>query len=158
MMNLSQLFKAPPVRPHHKWLVPVLVFLAVVGFADATYLTVEHFANAIPPCTIHGCETVLSSAYSYIFGIPVALLGSLYYFVLLVIYLLYFEAKDVRALNFALHLSVLGLICDIWFVSLQAFIIHAWCQYCLLSAAVSTAIFVLSYWSLFGSPKVRLEA
>ena len=36
-----------------------------------------------------------------------------------------------------------------------------WIKYdydCRLSAAVSTAIFVLSYWSLFGSPKVRLEA
>jgi len=157
MLNLSQTFKAPPVRPHHKWLVPILVILALVGFADATYLTVEHFANAIPPCTLQGCETVLTSGYSVIFGIPVALSGALYYFALLVMYFLYFEAKDVRALNFAFHFSVLGVICDVWFVFLQAFIIHAWCQYCLLSAAVSTAIFVLSYWSLFGSPKVHLE-
>jgi uncharacterized membrane protein len=158
MTNLSQLFKQPPARPHHKWLVPVLVVLAVVGFADATYLTVEHFANVVPPCTLRGCETVLTSGYSVMFGIPVALLGALYYFALLVMYFLYFEAKDVRALNFALHLSVLGLVCDIWFIFLQAFIIHAWCQYCLLSAAVSTVIFVLSYWSLFGSPKVKMEA
>ena len=157
-MNLSQLFKRPLARPHHKWLVPALVVLAVAGFADATYLTIEHFANVVPPCTLHGCETVLTSGYSDIFGIPVALLGALYYFALLVIYLLYFEVKDVRALNFAMHLSVLGFICDLWFIFAQAFIIHAWCQYCLLSAALSTAIFVLSYWSLFGSPKVRLES
>ena len=157
MTNLSKIFTSPPARPHHKWLVPVLSILAVAGFADATYLSVEHFANVIPPCTIHGCETVLSSAYSTMFGIPVALLGALYYFALLIMYFLYFEAKDVRALNFAMHFSVLGLICDLWFISAQAFIIHAWCQYCLLSAAVSTAIFVLSYWSLFGSPKVQLE-
>lgn len=157
MMNLSRTFKTPPARPHHKWLVPVLAALAVAGFGDATYLTVEHFANAIPPCTIHGCITVLTSGYSTMLGIPVALLGVLYYFALLVIYLLYFEAKDIRALNFAFHFSVLGFICDLWFIFAQAFIIHAWCQYCLLSAAISTAIFVLSYWSLFGSPKIKLE-
>jgi len=72
-------------------------------------------------------------------------------------YFLYFEAKDVRALNTALHFSVFGVLFDIWFISAQAFIIHAWCQYCLLSAALSMAIFFLSYWSLFGSPKIMLE-
>lgn len=157
MTNLSKIFRQPPAQPHHKWLAPVLAVLAATGFADATYLTIEHFANAIPPCTIHGCETVLTSAYSTVFGAPVALLGALYYFALLVMYLLYFEARDVRALNFAFHVSALGFLCDIWFISAQAFIIHAWCQYCLISATVSTLIFVLSYWSLFGSPKVRLE-
>ena len=157
MLNLLKSFKQPPVRPASRWLVPVLAVLAVAGFADATYLTVEHFANAVPPCTLHGCETVLTSAYSAIFGVPVALLGALFYFALLVMYFLYFEAKDVRALNSALHFSVFGVIFDIWFISAQAFIIHAWCQYCLLSAAISMTIFFMSYWSLFGSPKIKLE-
>lgn len=150
----------PQVRQIHnfpKWLAPVLAVLAVLGFSDATYLSIEHFSGVIPPCTIHGCETVLTSAYSTVLGIPIALLGALYYFALLVIYFVYFEAKDARALVFALHLSVLGFLADLWFVSAQAFIIHAWCQYCLLSAAVSSVIFILSYWALFGGPKVRLE-
>ncbi|MDE2188303.1 MAG: vitamin K epoxide reductase family protein [Patescibacteria group bacterium] len=157
MTNLSKIFNLPPHRPHHKWLVPILAILALIGFCDSAYLSAEHFLGAIPPCTLQGCETVLSSGYSVIFGIPIALMGALYYFALLIMYLLYFEARDIRALNFAMHLSVLGLICDIWFVSAQAFVIHAWCQYCLLSAFVSTVIFVLSYWSLFGEPRVRLE-
>ena len=152
-MNLSKLFKAPPARPHHRWLVPLLVLLAVAGFCDAAYLSAEHFAGVIPPCTLAGCDTVLTSAYSVMFGIPVAVLGALYYFALLVVYLVYYEAKDTRALNFAFHLSVLGFISDIWFVSAQAFIIHAWCQYCLFSAAASTLIFIFSYWELYKEGK-----
>ena len=148
----------PGARPHHKWLVPVLAVLALIGFCDSAYLAVEHFTNAIPPCTLHGCETVLTSSYSTFFGVPIALIGAVFYFLLLVLYFLYFDAKDLRALNVALHISVLGLLCDIWFISAQAFIIHAWCQYCLLSAAVSTIIFFLSYWSLFGSPEIKLES
>ena len=146
-----------PARPIPRWLAPVLALLALVGFGDATYLSIEHFSGAIPPCTIHGCETVLTSAYSTIFGIPIALLGALYYFALLVIYLVYFEAHDARALNIALRLSVLGFLADLWFVSAQAFIIHAWCQYCLLSALMSTLIFIISYWYLISARMERRE-
>jgi uncharacterized membrane protein len=133
-----------------KWLAPVLTLLAGIGFADAAYLTAEHFAGAIPPCTLHGCETVLTSVYSVILGVPDALLGALFYLVLLVLYVIYFVEKKPTALRLALHLSVIGFITDIWLISAQAFIIHAWCQYCLLSAAASTLIFLLSYWFLFG--------
>ncbi len=127
----------------------ILSTLALVGFIDAAYLTIQHYANAIPPCTIHGCETVLSSAYSVVFGLPVALLGVAYYFVLLILYFIYFQKKNTSLLIFTLRLSIVGFLADLWFVSAQAFLIHAWCVYCLLSALMSTLIFILSYWELF---------
>jgi uncharacterized membrane protein len=137
-----------PARPVPKWLLPLLAALALIGFCDASYLSAEHFAGAIPPCTLHGCETVLTSAYSVVAGVPIALLGAIYYLALLVLYFIYFQEKKTAVLVFALVVSVLGFLSDLWFVSAQAFIVHAWCQYCLLSATVSTIIFIISYWFL----------
>ena len=60
--------------------------LAFLGFLDAVYLTVLHYKNAIPPCTIaHGCETVLTSSYATIFGIPIALIGAGFYLTVLIL-------------------------------------------------------------------------
>ena len=51
--------------------VVFLFIVALIGFADASYLTVEHYRNVIPPCTTSGCETVLTSSYSTILhGFP----------------------------------------------------------------------------------------
>ncbi len=127
------------------WVVVCIFILALIGFADATYLTVEHYIGGIPPCTAgFDCEKVTTSEYSKIAGIPVALLGSLYYFVILVISLVYFDTKKTL---FALSLCAfapLGLLSAIWFTSLQMFVIKAFCPYCLLSAGTSTLIFVFA--------------
>ena len=50
--------------------------LGVAGVGIAGYLTYVHYAGLHPICGIsHGCETVQTSVYSNLFGIPVALLG-----------------------------------------------------------------------------------
>jgi uncharacterized membrane protein len=115
--------------------------LALIGFADATYLTVEHYRNVIPPCSVvSGCEQVLTSAYSTIAGLPVSLIGAIYYFSVLLGAAAYLESRKTFFLKWALLLSILGFLASLWFVYLQVFVIHSLCAYCLGSAVTSTVL------------------
>jgi uncharacterized membrane protein len=143
MKTLNQLLKQPLARVPNK-LVILLIVIAVLGFADATYLTVEHYQGVIPPCSVvSGCETVLTSSYSVVAGIPVSLGGSIYYFLILVGLLLYIDTKKEFILKWTLFATILGLMSSLWFLYVQAFILHAYCLYCLGSAVTSILLFVL---------------
>ena len=131
-----------PLRILPNKVVIFLLVVAIFGFADASYLTVEHFANAIPPCTTSGCETVLTSAYSEILGVPVALLGALYYLTISIGIFAYLESKNEKLIRYALLLTPIGFLMSLWFISAMTFIIHSYCQYCLGSATTSTILFV----------------
>ena len=137
--------------------------VALLGFADATYLTIEHYRNVIPPCTATGgCETVLTSSYSVIFGIPVSLLGSIYYLAILIGTFLYLESKHgsgtIRAhhsaiLKWTFIATALGFGMSLWFVFLQLFVIHSICEYCMGSATTSTTLFIAAIFMLRKSSK-----
>ncbi len=145
MMNLKHLFKTPLQQVLiPKWIPIVFIVIAFIGFADATFLTIEHFGNRIPPCTTDGCETVLTSAFATIGGIPVALMGAIYYLALLILLLLYLDVKKEVFLRIAFLLATLGFIASIYFFILQAFVIHAFCQYCIISGLTSTLLFIIS--------------
>jgi uncharacterized membrane protein len=127
-----------------RWLIISIITIAFLGFCDAMYLTAEHYLNAIPPCFIvQGCDTVTTSVYSKIFGIPVSLLGTLYYLTVLVLGLAYVDLKKTWSLKMLHLVTTVGFIMTMWFLYAQAFIIHAWCMYCLFSALSSTTLFVL---------------
>ena len=56
------------------------VSLCLAGVGIAGYLTYVHYAGLRPICGIsHGCETVQTSSYASLVGIPVALLGLISY-------------------------------------------------------------------------------
>lgn len=147
----------------------VLFFLvtAIVGFADAAYLTVEHFRGVIPPCTIiEGCEVVLTSPYSTIFGVPAALLGAMYYLVVALGAFVYLESKhgkgEVAAhhsaiLKWTLIATALGFGMSLWFVYLQLVILRSICVYCTLSALTSTILFATAIVILRKSSKAQPE-
>ncbi len=141
-MNLKKLLTTPFQRSLSKGLIVFLIVIVVLGFADATFLTVEHYRNAIPPCTTDGCETVLTSKYATVAGIPVALGGAVYYLFLLVLFVAYIDTKKEIILRSALLFTTIGFLSSVYFFILQAFVIRAFCQYCLGSAATSTILFV----------------
>lgn len=147
MMNLSQFLKKQ-LSSIPRW-VPISVGLvALAGFIDATYLTVEHYMNALPPCVIGDCELVLTSKFSEVAGVPVALLGAIYYLAIIVLVIIYFDTKREVFIRSALFVTTAGMLASLWFTFLQIFIIHAFCQFCLISAATSTTLFVISIISL----------
>ena len=144
MINLKRLLKQPLQAVPSKFVI-LLIVIAILGFADASYLTVEHYKNSIPPCTlVEGCETVLTSGYSKIAGIPVSLLGVIFYFAVAVGLFGYIEGKREKFLRFSLIITVFGFLMTLWFLFLQAFILDAYCLYCMFSALTSTALFVIS--------------
>lgn len=142
---------APSTR--NKILLTVLG-LAIIGFIDASYLTWQHYAHRIPPCTIHGCETVLTSKYATVGPIPIASFGMGYYAVVIILAAMMFEGR--RSLwPWLMTLVGVAIIATLGLVYLQGFVIHAWCQYCLLSAGITVAMFglILSLRPGFSSKK-----
>src|SRR5499433_2849514 len=62
-------------------LYTAVAIVAVVGLADATYLTVQALTGETLSCGVSpDCFRVLGSSYARLGGIPVAMLGALAYF------------------------------------------------------------------------------
>ena len=141
-----------------KWLIWTMAGIAFTGFADAAYLTANHYFGVPLICTIvHGCDVVTTSPYSLLLGIPVALLGLLYY---LMVFLLFAFAIDMHkkiCATCAMAVTPLGLFASLYFLYLQLFVIRALCFYCLISVATSSLLFILGMTGLFWSVQKNTE-
>lgn len=122
------------------WTYAVAALLTLLGLADAIYLTIEHLTGQSVRCTItSGCDEVLSSSYASIKGIPLAAFGALAYFTAFSLATLI--AFGYESLKTPLRLLVaLMFLAALWLLYLQAFVLRAFCQYCLLSAGVTTLL------------------
>jgi uncharacterized membrane protein len=130
----------------------IIAFLIVafLGFIDATYLTANHYLNAVPPCFIaQGCETVTTSVYSEILGIPVALLGMLHYLGLLILSIFYIDKKKIWALKLIFAGTIIGFLMSLWFFYVQLSVLQEFCTYCLFSGITSTTLFIIATTILF---------
>jgi uncharacterized membrane protein len=139
------------------WWDASVALIALVGLCDATYLTIEHMAGRSVRCMIvTGCDEVLSSSYSTITGnIPVAAAGALAYFTVFSLAVLAAFGYD-SARRLLTPLVALMFLATLWFLYLQAFVIHAFCAYCLLSAIVTTTLTLLVFGRRLFEPKSRL--
>lgn len=122
------------------WLRTATSLVALLGIADAAYLTLQHYQNVIPPCTTSGCEQVLTSEYAVVFGVPVALIGLGYYLAVFALS----RAPSRRALLWQLIVVTLGLVASGYFVYLQLSVIGALCTYCLVSAGTTALVWLLT--------------
>jgi len=128
-----------------RWLVAGLLAVALLGLADAAFLSFEQWRGVPPPCGGSSqCEVVTTSSYSKILGIPVAYLGTTYYLFIVVLCVLYLDKKNPAWIRLASLVTPIGLVMSLWFVGVQAFILNAYCYYCLGSAASSTTLAILS--------------
>lgn len=125
------------------YLYAAAALLSLVGLADAIYLTVEHLAGRSVRCTItSGCEEVLSSAYATIGGLPLAGVGALAYFIAFSLATLAAFGNR-KAGDFLLYVAALMLATSIYLFILQAFVLRAFCQFCLLSGAVTLLLAII---------------
>lgn len=119
----------------------VLVVVSVIGFSDATYLTAKHYLDSPVPCTVlKGCQTVTESKYSTVFNIPIALFGVFYYLFISILLFLHMEGVK-SALKLLLLSTTAGFITTLYLVYLQAFVLNAFCLFCIISALSSTTLF-----------------
>jgi uncharacterized membrane protein len=101
--------------------------------AVASYLTWAHYADVGVICLRGGgCETVQNSSYSEIAGVPVAVLGLVFYAT--VLFLLGWDSEDARFA--AAALAFVGVLFSAYLVVLQAFVIDAFCSWCLANDLV----------------------
>ena len=135
------------------WPYLLTAVLSLVGLGDALYLTVQDLTGQSLRCTIvAGCSEVLSSPYAHIGRMPLAVLGAIAYFSVFSLSILTaFGYLFARPLLKAL--IVLMFLMTLWLLYLQAFVIHHFCQYCLLSAAVTITLTFLIFLSRITRPR-----
>lgn len=126
--------------------IAVLV-LAIIGLLIAAYLTYEHYDGlkgllcvGAKPGGHSSCETVQTSVYSTVAGVPVALLGLLGYIAILGS--LFVRGELARAFGFLVALIGFGFSCYLTYREL--FSIHAICEWCVSSAVCMTILVVLT--------------
>ena len=130
------------------WLAALACIVALAGLTDAIYLTVHYYTAEPVPCSVTGgCETVLSSSYSELFGIPIAAFGAAAYFVAFCLALLAAFGNRSMWRLYGVHTLIMALVSG-WLIYVQAAIIGAFCQYCLLSAGTTAALFAIFLVSL----------
>lgn len=117
--------------------------LALLGFLDAAYLTAKYYWGGIVPCSLGSCETVLSSSYSVVYGVPLAGWGALYYLSLILLVTWYLSRQAPRALGLAFGLVTGGVLVSAVLTYLQAKVLAAWCLYCVVSALITAIIFII---------------
>ena len=119
-------------------LAAISLVLALGGIAVSAYLTLVHYRDDLLVCAVGGCHTVQKSPYAELEGIPVAVLG-LGMFVALTVLLLLRWACPARADSITLvtfGLALAGAVFTIYLTYLELFVIHAVCQWCVLTAII----------------------
>lgn len=119
------------------------MLVSLIGLGDSLYLTVQHLTGKTVKCTVtNGCSAVLGSKYAVIAGIPTAAFGAMAYFAAFSLATLavfgYERARGTLAL-----LVVPMLLATLWLLYLQAFVLHAFCEFCLLSAGMTLTLTAL---------------
>ncbi|MFT5359939.1 MAG: putative membrane protein [Candidatus Paceibacteria bacterium] len=122
------------------------------GLFIAYYIYSTKKKNETLVCPLDGsCDTVIKSTYSKFLGLPVDLLGIIYYGVTMLGYLLLFVGlipyTPVISI-LSILIAVSGALFSIYLVSIQGFVLKEWCTWCLISAFVS---FLIAIFAVYGS-------
>jgi len=128
--------------------VLIIAFAAFLGMVDAFYISIKRGQGPVPCHITHGCEEVLNSRFSEVVGIPISWLGLAFY--LGVFSCAIFEVSGaLRTQPLILGVASVAFLISLVLIGIQALVLHAYCEYCLLSAILVTTIFSLSVWSRF---------
>jgi len=125
-----------------------MALVSLLGLFLGAYLTLYKFGFVgTLACSVSSCEQVQTSRWSVFLGIPVATWGLGFYVAMLVLSIVrlqprYAESRELRLAT--LLLAAWGLLFTAWLNYLEAFVIHAWCEWCLGSAAMVAVLFVLA--------------
>ncbi len=112
---------------------------AIVGLGASLTSLIDDLGGAPTFCAETGCELVRSSAWARPLGIPMSVLGVLFFSAALAL-------AFMRAPRLRRWLAIAGGAWAVWLIALQAFAIGAWCKLCLVAdpAAIAHAALVLA--------------
>jgi len=118
-------------------LFTVAAIVSLAGLADASYLTVQALTGETLSCGgSPDCFRVLGSSYAKVGGIPVALLGAVAYFCVFA-FATFAAFGYARARILLIPIVAAMFLATLWFLYVQAVVLHAYCRYCLFSAAIT---------------------
>ena len=126
----------------------ILALLALLGFLVSLYMLAYAMGFTGPViCGIGNCEAVQNSPYARIGPVPVAALGVLGYLGLLILSFMGLQPSSRAFRRLPLGLlggGIAGLAFSAYLTYLEAFVIHAWCQWCVSSAIIMALAFLAS--------------
>ena len=126
----------------------LMALISLAGVFVGIYLTLYKFGViGSLVCNVGSCEKVQSSKYSVFLGLPVATWGIGFYLLMLVLSIASMQERyaDSRGLSLAMFLvTAWGVLFTAWLNYLEAFVINAWCEWCLGSAAMVLVLFILA--------------
>lgn len=124
------------------------IISTIVGLVDSLYLSWIKLSHQETLCLpgIGDCETVNTSRYAEVFGIPIALLGALAYLTILA--LLLFEDRRVVRKEISkmavFGLSLFGVLYSVYLTYIEIAVLRAICPFCVISALAILVIFIFS--------------
>jgi uncharacterized membrane protein len=129
-----------------RWVPWLLLGAAYAGFVISLYLTLVHYRGYVSPCyVVHGCEQVQTSKYAVIAGIPLALLGTVFFGLMFYLGISLLTSSRVRVVQAYKVLAFLGALAIIPLFLLQAIVLKAFCTYCVATEAVMLVLWVVSF-------------
>lgn len=128
--------------------------LSFLGMVETLYLSLQRNSGPVPCSITTGCGDVLGSVYSEVAGIPISSLGFLFYITVFgaTVFDLFGGIPAFRLLRIP---AAMALLVSAVLTGIQAFVLEAYCEYCLASATLSTTICIL-VWA--GSRRSRGDA
>jgi uncharacterized membrane protein len=139
----------PAERGPAPWLQIATFVLALGGLGVSIYLTIAHFTeSALAGCSESGlvnCTKVTTSPESYVFGIPVAVLGLAFFVFAVVIMSPWAWRASRREIHLARIASlVVGIGFVLYLVYAELFTIGSICLYCTSVHVITFVLFVLT--------------
>lgn len=123
----------------------ILIFAAFCGFFLAFYIRHKKQTHNKIACPLNSdCDAVVYSEYSKFFGIPLEIIGLLYYGIVILSHALFIVIPvfAVPVVVFSvLILTITAFLFSLYLTFIQVFTIRQWCVWCLISAALCAVIF-----------------
>lgn len=119
--------------------------IALLGLVISSYLWIARISPIPLVCTDNGgCHTVQASRYAAHFGIPTAFYGILFYLALSMLAIFHNRGRTPHWMMILLYLTTgIGFAVSAYLTYLEAFVIKAWCAWCVVSAILTTLAFAI---------------
>jgi uncharacterized membrane protein len=125
-----------------------MALISLLGIFLGAYLTLYKFGIiGSLVCNVGSCERVQTSRWSVFLGLPVATWGVGFYLLMLALSIVSLQERFADSRTLSLTIMVLagwGVLFTAWLNYLEAFVIHAWCEWCIGSATMILILFALS--------------
>jgi uncharacterized membrane protein len=142
--------KATGVGGSRKVTLPTYCMLALtlIGIAVAVYVAQGNYTGQPLWCPIlDGCNAVVNSPYSRVFGVPMSYFGFVYYLYMFALAARLAYEPFSKTLRFrAVLYAAMGAISSMYFIYLQLHFIRELCSYCLISAVASVLLLFAALW------------